>query len=66
MSPRDPHRHTALLLGCVAIAYLPHLGHLPLWVGGVLAGCCGALVAVLLAGYARRVAACGSCSRHSV
>lgn len=46
MSPRDPHRHTALLLGCVAIAYLPHLGHLPLWVGGVLAGCCGGLLAV--------------------
>lgn len=46
MSPRAPSRHTALLLGCVAIAYLPHLTHLPLWVGGVLAGCCGGLLAV--------------------
>jgi len=46
VSPREPSRHTALLLGCVAIAYLPHLTHLPLWIGGVLAGCCGALVAV--------------------
>ena len=46
MSPREPSQHTALLLGCVAIAYLPHLAHLPLWVGGALAGCCGGLVAV--------------------
>jgi len=41
-----PGRTLALLLGCVAIAYLPHLTHLPLWVGGALTGCAAGLIAI--------------------
>ncbi|MGB7398204.1 MAG: hypothetical protein WA914_10410, partial [Candidatus Macondimonas sp.] len=41
-----PGRTLALLLGCVAIAYLPHLTHLPLWVSGALAGCAAGLIAI--------------------
>jgi len=46
MKAARPGRTLALLLGCVAIAYLPHLAHLPLWVGVALASCAAGLIAI--------------------